>query len=197
MIDSTKKGLATTPLISDTNYFVIQRSLESGDDLLPGSPTFSTAVHEIAHGLGLSHPHDSGLGIAGSGVFPGLVPNDAFAVHGEGVYGLTQSPFTIMSYKRGYADRYITSASQANVDVTSTPMALDVAVAQLKYGTNRKTRSGNTTYALDPSKWITIYDAGGEDWVDAKRFGKKHFRASALTGENVKEIFEYIGKCEI
>ena len=52
-------------------------------------------------------------------------------------------------------------------------MALDVAVAQLKYGTNRKTRTGNTRYPLDPSKWITIYDAGGEDWVDAKRFGKK------------------------
>ena len=178
MIDSEKKDLATPPLISDTNYFEIQSSLNSGDSLLPGSSTFSTAVHEIAHGLGLSHPHDSGLGIAGSGVFPGLVPNDAFATHGEGVYGLTQSPFTIMSYKRGYADRYITSASQANADVTATPMALDVAVAQLKYGTNRSTRKGNTRYLLDPSKWITIYDAGGEDWVDANRFGKKQLNES-------------------
>lgn len=174
LIDSQNKALATKPLISDTNYFRIKQDLESGDDLLPGSSTFSTAVHEIAHGLGLSHPHDYGLGLAGSGVFPGLVPNDAFAIHSEGVYGLTQSPFTIMSYKRGYADRYITSATQANADVTATPMALDVAVAQLKYGTNRKTRSGNTKYLLDPSKWITIYDAGGEDWVDANVFGKKN-----------------------
>ena len=173
LIDLENKDLATKPLISDTNYFQIKKYLDSGDDLLPGSSTFSTAVHEIAHGLGLSHPHDYGLGLAGSGVFPGLVPNDAFAIHSEGVYGLTQSPFTIMSYKRGYADRYITSVSQAKADVTATPMALDVAVAQLKYGTNRTTRSENTKYYLDPSKWITIYDAGGRDWIDAKSFGKK------------------------
>ena len=172
MIDYEEKKLATKPLISDVNYFHIKKLMESGDDFLAGSSTFSTAIHEIAHGFGLSHPHDSGLGLAGSGVFPGLVPNDAFAIQSEGLYGLTQSPFTIMSYKRGYTDRYITSATEFEADVTATPMALDVAVAQLKYGTNRETRSGNTKYALDPSTWTTIYDTGGEDWVDAHRFGK-------------------------
>ena len=72
-----------------------------------GSSLFATLIHEAGHGIGLSHPHDSGLGGSMSGVYPGLVSGDAFGEFGTGLWGLTQTPYTIMTYKRGYTNQFI------------------------------------------------------------------------------------------
>lgn len=163
LINQAASTAATIPLIQDTNAYVNQNASYVGR----GSTTFATAVHEVGHGIGLSHPHDSGLGIATSGVFPGLTAGDSFGNFGTGLYGLVQTPFTVMSYKRGYTSRYINDDAQLEADIAVTPMALDVAAAQIKYGTNRNTRTENNQYALDPSIWQCIYDAGGSDWINA------------------------------
>jgi|LauGreDrversion4_2_1035121.scaffolds.fasta_scaffold05753_4 Ca2+-binding RTX toxin-like protein len=164
LINQRELEVADVPLIQDTNAYVNQVQTNLGR----GSTSFATAVHETGHGIGLSHPHDSGLGLATSGVFPGLTAGDAGGVFGTGLYGLTQTPFTVMSYKRGYTSRYINDTNQLSADNASTPMALDVAAAQIKYGTNFNTRTENNQYMLDPTVWQCIYDAGGTDWINAR-----------------------------
>ena len=164
LVDYRSGEINSLPLLQTLNAFVTET--EEADGLLrPGYSTFATIIHEAGHGLGLSHPHDSGLGGSMSGVFPGSVPIDSSGFYGTGLWGLTQSPFTIMSYKRGYTSKSITDPDQIDVDNCITPMALDVAAIQVKYGTNRQTRKGNTSYTLNPKVWQCIYDAGGEDWI--------------------------------
>ena len=155
---------AKVPLFQQLNAFVTQEAEEDGE-LGPGFSTYATVIHEAGHGLGLSHPHDSGLGGSLSGVFPGLVPVDANGQYGVGLWGLNQTPYTIMSYKRGYTNPTITSTVEAYADNASTPMALDVAVLQIKYGTNRSTRNDDSSYELNPLEWSCFYDTGGEDWI--------------------------------
>jgi hypothetical protein len=157
---------AVIPLISDANALVVQRILSpDGTGVAIGSDFFGTAIHEIGHGIGLSHPHDSGLGSVPSGVFPGLTPNDSFANYGTGLYALNQTPYTIMSYVRGLDDGSIVSGQSTGM----TPMALDVMAAQLKYGVNQETQDGSDTYRLSDvfklNTWQCIWDTGGEDII--------------------------------
>jgi hypothetical protein len=164
LIDQRTGKKAEVPLLQTLNAFVTQEE-EAMGRLGRGYTTYATVIHEAGHGSGLSHPHDFGLGGSMSGVFPGLVPVDAFGQYGTGLWGLTQTPYTIMSYKRGYTNTTITSTDQANPDNATTPMALDVAALQIKYGTNRNTRKDDSIYELNPSIWACLYDAGGNDWI--------------------------------
>lgn len=162
---------STIPLISDANAYEIQRELKpGGSGVGPGSSFFGTAIHEIGHGIGLSHPHDAGLGSVPSGVFPGLTPDDSFGNYGTGLYALNQTPFTIMTYVNGYRDG---SPFESNSAAT-TPMALDVMAAQLKYGVNQNTRSEDNIYRLfDIMKlnaWQCIWDTGGRDTITGEEF---------------------------
>lgn len=164
LINSQTGKQAEVPLLQTLNAFVSEED-ETEGRLGRGNSTYATVVHEAGHGLGLSHPHDYGLGGSLSGVFPGLAPVDAYGKYGTGLWGLTQTPYTIMSYKRGYTNTTITSEDQASLDNATTPMALDVAALQIKYGTNRTTRKEDSSYDLDPSIWACIYDTGGNDWI--------------------------------
>ena len=162
---------AITPLISDANAWSIQRELEpGGSGVEPGSSFFSTAIHEIGHGIGLSHPHDRGLGSVPSGVFPGLTPNDSFGDYGTGLYALNQTPFTIMTYVEGYQDGSPFTSNSA----ATTPMALDVMAAQLKYGVNRDTQPEDNIYNLLDimrlNAWQCIWDTGGLDTITGEDF---------------------------
>ena len=161
---------AIEPLISDANASVVQSLLQSGrGGIEPGSRFFKTAIHEIGHGIGLSHPHDRGLGSVPSGVFPGLTPNDSGGEYGTGLYALNQTPFTIMTYVEGFEDGSpFTSTSAA-----MTPMAPDVMAAQLKYGVNPNTRLEDNTYNLldvmTLNTWQCIWDAGGDDMITGEK----------------------------
>ena len=164
---------ALTPLISDANALVVQKDMSPrGDGIGIGSDFFGTAIHEIGHGIGLSHPHDSGLGSVPSGVFPGLTPGDQFGNYGLGLYALNQTPYTIMTYVRGFDDGSIFSGKSSGM----TPMALDVMAAQLKYGVNDTTRSGNEAYHLSDvfslNTWQCIWDTGGEDTITGETLDK-------------------------
>jgi len=165
---------AIEPLISDANASVVQDLLQpGGGGIEPGSRFFKTAIHEIGHGIGLSHPHDRGLGSVPSGVFPGLTPNDSMGEYGTGLYALNQTPFTVMTYVRGFDDgSAVRGASSA-----LTPMALDVMAAQLKYGVNNNSRPEDNIYDLGDvmilDTWQCIWDTGGDDTITGEKIENK------------------------
>lgn len=122
------------------------------------------ALHELAHFMGLGHPHDTGNGSL-------MVDEDtAF---------LDSIRYTTMSYNYGNADN-----STYNSGYTVTMSALDIAALQDMYGVNNTAYIGDTVYSLmdagdddidldgsDDTVAVgealyTIWDADGQDSID-------------------------------
>ena len=121
------------------------------DDSYPGGIGFSVALHEIGHTLGLKHPHDDGANFG--------------PTFGElGVPGLDDNLYTVMSYNN--------AANQSfPAGYPSTPMVLDIEAIQYIYGPNLSFHTGNDVYTLSDNKQLrTIWDAGGNDALDARSF---------------------------
>lgn len=140
-------------------------------DLTEGGSGYFTIMHELLHGLGLSHPHDRG---GASSVLPGVGSSrDDF-----GNFDLNQGIWTMMSYNAGY---HTGGAANAPVNGTADtpgavfgyaagPMAVDIAILQELYGQNTSHNAGNTTYVLPTASgagafWTSIWDAGGIDTI--------------------------------
>lgn len=142
-----------------------QRDPEGPGDLDAGGYDFVTLTHEILHGLGLAHPHDTG---GRSEVMWGVS-----AEEGDfGAYDLNQGLFTTMSYNTGYLTGG--PGSRGHRDdlwgYEAGPMALDIAVLQAKYGANGETAAGDDSYRLPRANqpgtaWQAIWDTGGSDWL--------------------------------
>ncbi len=118
----------------------------------------------IRHGLGLAHPFDNG---GGSPLMLGITDtysDTGLAVHNQGVY-------TIMSYNDGWPEGPVPGIKNYNHGFDATPMAIDIAKLQEKYGTNAAYHAGNDTYYLDGSStqtsYISIWDTGGTDTISA------------------------------
>lgn len=138
----------------------------AGGDLEQGGLGWVTMVHEILHGLGMSHPHDIG---GGSDVMTG-VTEVAQNNYTYGTYLLNQGLFTIMSYNPGYnAGAVGTEGTSAETwGLEGGPMGLDIAVLQEIYGANDTFQNGNNDYFLDDANgsgthWLSIWDTGGTD----------------------------------
>ncbi len=124
----------------------------------PGGYSFITFLHEIGHGLGLTHPHEDGNS------FPGVDGSDD-----TGDNGLNQGIYTVMSYNDGY------SAAMSTSDAwgwSETPMAFDIATIQNMYGANMSTATGDNVYMLPQANgsgtgWSCIWDAAGIDTISA------------------------------
>ena len=130
----------------------------AGGDLEAGGYSFVTIVHELLHGLGLSHPHDDGV------IMDGVT--SAFGDYGD--FNLNQGIFTTMSYNTGFFTGSAGSQPPANelYGHEFGPMALDIAILQDKYGANASTNTGNTIYTLDTVNAVgtyfqAIWDASG------------------------------------
>jgi Ca2+-binding RTX toxin-like protein len=107
-------------------------------------------LHELLHGLGVGHPHDTGTG--STAISTNSNPRSTTD------NPLDNERYTVMSYERG--------GMNANLGFkfghAGTPMALDIAVLQGLYGANTTTHTGNTTYNLT-DRGSTAYDADGSD----------------------------------
>ncbi|MCB1488172.1 MAG: M10 family metallopeptidase [Bauldia sp.] len=124
---------------------------------------FVTIIHELGHGLGLAHPHDKG---GHSTIFPGV--SSAFDDLGD--YDLNQGVYTTMSYNTGWQTNPDGLPPSLSYGYQGTPMALDIAVLQEKYGANNAYHTGNDTYFLPSSNgtgtfYSCIWDAGGTDRI--------------------------------
>jgi Ca2+-binding RTX toxin-like protein len=134
-----------------------------GGDLEQGGFGYVTILHELLHGLGFAHPHDDG---GRSTILP--MVNSPF---GEaGAYDLNQGLYTIMTYNSGYLSGPVGTAAPESgpYGYEGTPMALDIALLQQRYGSNDSHAAGNDTYALPDGNrggtmWQAIWDTGGTD----------------------------------
>lgn len=125
-------------------------------------------LHEIGHTLGILHPsiYDGG---AGSGR----------TYEADADYYQDTHQFTAMSYfSEGHTGAYFGTA------VSIMPMMHDIAAAQLIYGVNTTTRTGNTTYGFNSNAGhaafsitssaqnpvFCIWDGGGIDTLDLTGF---------------------------
>ena len=114
----------------------------------PGSQGWFLLMHELMHTLGLKHPHDDGG--TGRPTFTDL-----------GISSLNVDWASVMSYSD--------DASWNNFSWDpATPMALDVLALQYLYGKNTSYNLSNNTYQLtEKNLYYTLWDAGGNDSLDA------------------------------
>ena len=158
---------------------------QAGGDLERGGAGYVTLMHEILHGLGLSHPHDTG---GASTIFTGVT--SAFDDYGRG--NLNQGIFTTMSYNSGYFTGTDGSAPYyglTDYGYGAGPMALDIAVLQELYGAGAGYKGGNTTYFLPENNqpgtyWQAIWDTGGSDEIRYDGSGRANIDLRAATLEN-------------
>ena len=152
----------------DTWYNVdgAQNASGSSSSSLASNLTFTdgygriTALHEIGHSIGLSHPFADSDGNASSPTGETLSGN-----------GLTDDMrTTVMSYTNSSNNKvyYDNGGSLANKQIYSaTPMIYDVAAVEYLYGSITDTNLGDTTYTITNHQQIqTIVDSGGTDTLD-------------------------------
>ncbi|MCB1501751.1 MAG: M10 family metallopeptidase C-terminal domain-containing protein [Bauldia sp.] len=126
---------------------------------------FITVIHELGHGLGLAHPHDRG---GDSTLFPGVSSSSDL-----GKFALNQGVWTVMSYNDGWQTNPEGMPPEyAAYGFEGTPMAIDIAVLQDKYGANEEFHRGANTYRLPTANdvgtyYSCIWDAGGRDKIVA------------------------------
>ena len=126
-----------------------------------GDYGFITMIHELGHGLGLAHPHDTG---GGSSIYPGVTSSSDI-----GYCGLNQGIYTTMSYNDGLTATGGDPGTN-NYGYQGTPMAFDIAAIQHLYGANMSYKIGNDTYFLPTVNasgtfYSSIWDAGGIDKI--------------------------------
>ena len=124
-----------------------------------GGFMYGVVIHEIGHGLGLSHPHDTG---GGSQVMDGVSSSGDKGDYGQ----MNQSVYTVMSYNEGFAAHPLGLPSDYSSGYMGSFAALDIAVLQSYYGKNDSYNTGNNTYTLGSKDYYeAIWDASGTDEI--------------------------------
>lgn len=136
----------------------------NSDSFDQGGFDFITLIHELGHGMGLSHPHDDG---GSSTVYSGVT--SSFGSYGDN--NQNQGVYTTMSYNDGNPVNFGSHSNQF-YGYQATPMAFDIAALQDLYGANTSYNTGNNTYTLATTNganqgtyWSCIWDAGGTDTI--------------------------------
>ena len=121
-------------------------------------------VHEIGHAIGLSHPGDYNAD-----------GNTTFTYAGDAEYYEDSRQYTVMSYFRE-----TNTGADFGGHYSAVPLLDDLAGAQLEYGVNWSTRTGDTIYGFNATAgraWFAassassklvfaVWDAGGTDTLD-------------------------------
>ena len=147
-----------------------------GGDLTAGSAAYVDFLRETGHALGLTNPQGwEGVSETMEGVY---------GLNNPGPAGLNQGAFTIMSDLAGWRQPFYFGSSNGT---ESGPMALDIAVAQSKYGAVAHNAGDDIyTVASGLSVYSAIWDTGGRDTVAAGTDVGSHIdlRAATLLGQS-------------
>jgi len=148
--------------------FNVLASTWNEEGLAQGAYMYVTLIHELGHGMGLAHPHDTG---GGSEVMQG-VTGDLATGYTYGAFDLNQGIYTTMSYNDGWDQAPHGGSNADGYGYQGTLMGLDVAMLQIKYGANTSFNSTDTVYALPTVNqagtfYSCIWDTGGTDWIIA------------------------------
>jgi len=121
-------------------------------------------IHEIGHAIGLSHPGEYNADA-----------NTTFTYAGDAEYYEDSRQYTVMSY---FGETNTGANFQGRY--SAVPLLDDIAGAQLEYGVNWTTRTGDTVYGFNSTAervWFAatssttklifaVWDAGGTDTLD-------------------------------
>ena len=131
-----------------------------GEQMDEGSFNYYTALHEIGHAVGLSHPFDGG----GRG---GTTLADSKDFVRNTVMSYTSNDRNTRFVISGGTTASPTNLSQKQLYPTD-PGLLDVQVIEHMYGTSTDTNLGDTTYSFTDKEFFlkTIVDSGGTDTID-------------------------------
>ena len=136
-------------------------SSSAGGGLEYGGFGFVTLIHEFGHGFGLAHPHDTG---GSSTVMNGVSNNQD-----QGTYNMNQGVYSTMTYIDGWPEEKGFSPA-IGYGHQGTPMALDVAVLQHKYGWPSANVDNSTfllPYGATPGiGFASIWDTAGLDTIE-------------------------------
>ena len=121
-------------------------------------------IHELGHAIGLAHPSEYN---AGDGATVTYAANAS--------YFEDSRQYSVMSYFNEFA-----TGGNFGVIYSAAPLLDDIAAAQLEYGANNSTRTGDTVYGFNSNAerpWFiassgstklvfAVWDAGGNDTFD-------------------------------